>query len=128
MCIHCKNLTTCQQDVTMLLFHKVATRLSLTNCRIAGWQQVVGITCKKSIEFMQQSCSKLSTNHWQVVNKLWIYKQCKHILLTSCWNNIAISYLQHCPRSKACSNNVCNCLKKKHIATISVSKGYWSRV
>jgi hypothetical protein len=64
----------------MLLFHQVATRLSLTTC----WQ--VGTTCNKSV-----ALNNLVASCQQAGNR-----QCEHILLTSCWNSIATSLLQVC--------------------------------
>jgi hypothetical protein len=47
----------------------------------------------RQVCWAQQSCSKLSTSRWQLVNQTG-NKQCEHILLTSCWNSIATSLLQ----------------------------------
>ena len=76
----------------MLLFYQVATRLSLTNlltnCWNAGrYQQLV--TSLLSSTTLQQVVNKPLRTCQQAGNK-----QCKHILLTSCWNRL----LQVCCR------------------------------
>jgi hypothetical protein len=78
--------TSCNNAIILPSCCKFVTHNLLTNCWIAGRQQVVRTTCSKSVELnnLVASCQQAGN------------KQCEHILLTSCRNSIAASLLQVC--------------------------------
>jgi uncharacterized MnhB-related membrane protein len=77
-----KNLTTCQQVVTMLLFYQVATRLSLTTC--------------VSTLLVPSCCDKSGTSCYHLVTRLMTVTDLLQVVPTRLIQAVCNKLLQAC--------------------------------